>query len=559
MTERKRIFNAHIFSIVAIVGIVAILAMIVPELSHLTQQEDLAGGAARIPLWKSFFHHRRPSPSLPINLTKDVTSGARPNIIFILTDDQRADDQWVLNKTNSLIGEHGVTFKNFFVSLSGCCPSRATFLTGQYAHNHGVLGNTPAQNGGYSKLDHTNTLAVWLQNSGYYTMHAGKYLNGYMRDDAPTVPGSPPFEIPQGWSEWYGGGEGGYFYFYINENGNYTIYSNQTWTHADCDFHPEDGVCYKTDVLTKKAVDFIKKRAQSTDGKPFYLSISFPSPHVEVQSKTLSEDALDFQDNAFDTPGCLNNPPPPARYQDAFETLPLPIPPSFGEKEISDKPMFIKRLPPIDQNSSEASSIACSYRSRLESLLAVDEGVETIVNALKATGFYNNTIIFFTSDNGWMNGEHRIPVGKALPYEESIREPLLVEGPGIPQGLTIEKMTVNIDYAPTIVELAGAIANRVMDGKSLLPLIKDPSISWRNDFLIEAPPIGNFAVRTERYLYSEYTKSSIGAGARELYDLQSDKYELESKHNNASFFRVRYQLKQRLDILKTCSGAACWQ
>lgn len=487
-----------------------------------------------------------------------ATSSTKPNIIFILTDDERFDDQWVLAKTNSLIGGQGVTFKNFFVSFSGCCPSRSTFLTGQYAHNHGVLGNTAAQNGGYAKLDHTNTLPVWLQNAGYYTLHMGKYLNFYGHDDASTVPGSPPLEIPQGWDEWSGLVSGGYFDFTLNENGATTTYSSQTGTHANCDLHPEDGACYQSDVLSKKALDFVERRALSTDGKPFYLSISFPSPHVQVP-KTESGDA-EGNGTSFDMPGvCLSNPQPPARYQDALKALLLPIPPSFGEKDVSDKPLFIRLLPSIDPKSSYASFIACSYRSRLESLLAVDEGVEKIVDTLKAKGLYDSTIIFFTSDNGWLNGEHRVPFGKGLPYEESIREPLLIEGPGIPHGLTIEKMAVNIDYAPTIVELAHAVAGRVMDGRSLLALIKDPSISWRNDFLIEDQALGNSAVRNKKYLYSMYTTSGVGRGAEELYDLQNDPYELESKHKDPSFSSVKSQLKQRLEILKTCSGAACWQ
>ena len=203
---------------------------------------------------------------------------ARPNIIVIMTDDQdfRTMEETVLGGKKVLqhidahLVQQGTTFDNFFSSLSLCCPSRATFLSGQYAHNHGVLGNTPPS-GGYAKFDHSNSLPLWLESSGYHTAHIGKYLNGYGIEDASTVPGSPPYEIPPGWSEWYGGVDPSTYKMYdytLNENGTLVTYGTST---AD----------YQTDVYAAKAVDFIRRRANVSSQQPFFLSLAFLAPHSE--------------------------------------------------------------------------------------------------------------------------------------------------------------------------------------------------------------------------------------------------------------------------------------
>jgi arylsulfatase A-like enzyme len=190
----------------------------------------------------------------------------------------------------------------------------------------------------------------------------------------------------------------------------------------------------------------------------------------------------------------------------------------------------------------------------------VDEGVKTIINRLQSAGKLNNTVVIFTSDNGYFQGHHRIPNQKNSYYEESIRVPLMIRGPGIPANVQRNKLVSNIDLAPTIVALAGATSGLTMDGTSLLPLIKTPAAPWRTALFIdgkmrvplETYPLFN-AVRTSRYLYVEHQ-----AGTKEFYDLQTDPYQLQSKPTNPAYAGVIANLQSKLTTLKNCSGATCW-
>jgi arylsulfatase A-like enzyme len=196
------------------------------------------------------------------------------------------------------------------------------------------------------------------------------------------------------------------------------------------------------------------------------------------------------------------------------------------------------------------AAITENYRQRLESLLAIDEGVAQIVTALRAAGELDNTLIVYTSDNGFFHGEHRIPSGKVQVYEPSVRVPLILRGPGVPRGRTLVEPSINVDLAPTILGAANMRPGRVMDGRSLLPLLAHPSRRWGRDVLLETPSYAG--VRTPRYKYVEYA-----GGARELYDLARDPDELESQHANAAYATIRAELARRLIALRNCRGAAC--
>src|SRR5436190_8478619 len=345
----------------------------------------------------------------------------RPNVLVIETDDQTLESMRVMSNINSLIGAHGATFPNNFVNFSLCCPSRSTFLTGQYAHNHGVLSNK-SPNGGFSRFEQlhaTNNLAVWLQKAGYYTALIGKYLNGYANH--------PP--VPPGWSEWHATApyEQRVYDYPLNNNGTLVEYGQR----------PAD---FKQDVLTGKAVDFIDRRAPRA--KPFFLWLTYTAPHV----------------GGPPTPNpprdCTDAAKPAPRHAHAFDTEPLPRPPNFNEADVSDKPAAIRNLPLL--TAGGIADIQRKYRCELESLLSVDEGVKKVVDALRATGELNNTLIIYTSDNGYFHGEHRIPKGKLHIYEESIRVPLEMRGPGIPRGVNVGDLAINADLAPTIVDVAHA-------------------------------------------------------------------------------------------------------
>jgi N-acetylglucosamine-6-sulfatase len=443
---------------------------------------------------------------------------ARPNVVVLETDDQTLESLRVMASVKSLLAAQGTSFENSFVSYSLCCPSRATLLTGQYAHNHGVLGNAAPQ-GGYYKLDSTNTLPVWLQRAGYYTAHIGKYLNGYGTRNAK--------EIPPGWSEWHGSVDPSTYRFYgytLNENGTLVTYGS-------------DPASYQTDVYAAKSVDLIRRRAPQA--QPFFLWTAFLAPHSGAPKES-------------DDPA-IGSPAPAPRHRNRFAAEPLPTPPSFNEADVSDKPVGIRNRPLL--GPVRIAGIRENYQQRLESLLAVDEAVAAIVTALRETGELERTLIAFTSDNGFFHGEHRVPNGKVLLYEPSIRVPLILRGPGVPKGLHLAQTVANIDLAPTIVDVADAKPGRVSDGRSLLPLLRRPVLQWGRDLLIERGPGGAqtfSAIRTPRYLYAEY-----GNGEKELYDLARDPDELTSLHADPAHAKLRDELSRRLADLRVCAGARC--
>ena len=442
-------------------------------------------------------------------------AASRPNVLVIMTDDQRIEEMRVLPKTRALLEAQGTSFANSFVSYSLCCPSRSTFLTGQYPHNHGVLSNG-GPNGGYQRLDHTNTLPVWLQQADYYTAHVGKYLNNYGVDS----PAPPP-----GWSRWFGLIDPTTYKLF-----DYTVSDDGvpvSYGHASGD--------YQTDVLAAEAERVLRSRAG--ESQPFFVTVAPVVPHLERLN------------------GGQSPPRPAPRYQGRFAAEPMPVAASFSEADVSDKPAHIRRLPAL--SPAKTARETAVFRARLASLLAVDDLVERLVDALAETGQLERTVIIFTSDNGFLLGEHRIVDQKYYPYEESIRVPLIIRGGGFPAGATAAQQVSNIDLAPTIVALTGAKPRRVMDGRSLLPLALDPGQGKDRTLLIEGVGAGTGkpsfqAVRDLRWLYVEYP-----SGDRELYDLAKDPFELRSRHAAPALAAVRADLAHRLARLRSCAGASC--
>jgi N-acetylglucosamine-6-sulfatase len=443
----------------------------------------------------------------------------RPNILVIMTDDQTVEQMRALPKTRRLLGARGTTFTNSFVDVSLCCPSRSTFLTGQYAHNHGVLANG-GPHGGYVHLDHSNTLPLWLQEAGYYTAHVGKYLNNYgKKSPAP----------PLGWSRWFALTDPSVYRMYdytVSDNGKPVTYGEA----------PRD---YQTDVIAAKAEEILRSRAGSK--QPFFVTVAPTSPHLERLTRE-------------------QTPPRPApRYAGRYAAEPLPRKPSFDEADIADKPDHIRDRPRL--SPAKRARVIETYRACLASLLAADDLVERLVKTLEETGQIGRTVIVFTSDNGFFFGEHRVAGGKYLPYEESIRVPLIIydgrkEG-RFPAGATVAQPVSNVDLAPTIVDLAGARARREMDGRSVLPLVADRGRGKDRTLLIEGfgegrdkPPFA--AVRDPRWFYAEYRN-----GDQELYDLETDPFELRSLHADPAHAAVRKDLAGRLARLRVCTGASC--
>jgi len=462
----------------------------------------------------------------------------KPNFLVIMTDDQTVADLQAMSRTKALLADKGVSFRNSFVSYPVCCPSRATFFSGQYAHNHKVLGLYPPT-GGYGKFDMDNSLGTWLQRAGYRTGHIGKMLNGYGSDT--------PADVPRGFNEWYAAVDPSTYRMHgytLNENGTFVTYGQPD---------VEDPATYQTDVLANKATDYIRRNAQN----PFFLSLAFVAPHHE-QFQIRQQTGLTVR--------------PAPRHKGAFSTAQLPIPPNFGEPDLTDKPEYVqRRSPPLTQ--TDVDQIAANYRERQESLLALDEAVESLMKTLSQTGTLRNTYVIFTSDNGFLQGEHRVRSGKLLAYEPSIRVPLLIRGPGLAKGRESAELVANTDLAPTILEAAKARPGKVVDGRSLLPYADNPTLGSKRVLLLETGgvrvgqieqdpgpvrPLPNVltysGVRTRRYKYIVYKN-----GAIELYDLKRDPYELRSLHDAPRYLEARIALRRELNRLKTCRGEVCRQ
>lgn len=456
----------------------------------------------------------------------------QPNVVLILSDDQTLDSMRYMPTVQRTIGREGTTFPDSFTNWPLCCPSRATLQTGQYAHNHGVLGNNPPL-GGFDNLDIDRTLPVWLQRAGYYTAHIGKFLNGYE---------SSAVGVPPGWSEWHGSKSTYRFYGYgLLENGEVVTYGNPD-ENPDA---PADPASYSTDVYTDKAVDLIQRRA---GGAPFFLSLAYLSPHSGGP------------DPAEPKSRCQGSAKPALRHFGALADEPLPRPPNFDEPNISDKPA---QLAARDRMTSQQIARARkNYRCRAESLLAIDEGVGRIVRTLRQAGELDETIVIYTSDNGFFHGEHRIPNGKNRVYEEAVRVPLLMRGPGIPRKVAAGDLTINADVPATIADAAGARPDFALDGVSLLPFAKHPEREHGRELLIEqfsregedGEPVGAqySAVRTSRYKYVENSTGEI-----ELYDLVKDPFEMQNVHGAPAYAAAERALATRLAALRACAGRSC--
>ena len=459
----------------------------------------------------------------------------RPNIIVILTDDLDLPlaSRKALPRVHRLLVQKGASFTNAYVPLSLCCPSRATILTGRYAHNLQVYNNNPPGGGFpvFRDLGHEEeTIGVALQQAGYRTALMGKYLNEYPEADDPA-------HVPPGWDEWAVPAAGQpytQFNYTLNVNGTLSPYGNK----------PAD---YMADVLTQRARRFVTQAAG--DGVPFFLFLSEYAPHKPAT--------------------------PAPRHLGSFRNAKAPRTPSFNEADVSDKPERIRDLPPL--STDEIARLDRLYRLRLQSLQAVDEAVAALVQTLEAAGELDNTFIIFTSDNGFHMGQHRLLASKYTPYDEDIRIPLIVRGPGVKAGAEIDAFVENLDIAPTLAQLAGATLPVPPDGRSFVALLKKPQkppATWRRLVFLEQftfiepaeearsvlepadGPAGqehvtHYGLRTPTYKFVEYADGEV-----EYYDLVRDPYELKNLASTLSAERLQ-QLRERVQALSTCSGSTC--
>jgi arylsulfatase A-like enzyme len=440
---------------------------------------------------------------------------AKPNLVFVLADDMRKDDLKYMPKTRSVLKDKGMSFQNAFVSNALCCPARATIMRGQYAHNTGVWLNGGPDEGGWhayqSNGNEQDNVATRLDAAGYRTGLFGKYFNSYQGTT-----------VPPGWDRWFATFHPPWEYFDYDVNDDGTIRHFGT---RDSD--------YQTDVLKRKTKAFIG--ASVTQGKPFFAYVAPLAPHGPTISAP--------------------------RDRHTYDGLKAPRPPSFNEQEVSDKPPWIRQLPRLSY--AKKASIDDKQEKQAETLQALDDLVAEVVGKLGDRGVLSNTYVFFTSDNGVHRGEHRIPGNKGRPYEEDIRVPLLVRGPGVAAGHQAHKLALNIDYLPTFTDLACTSLSPcntqtwsyVPDGRSLRPVLKGSATTWRSTILLEAHRMNAgstpsyYGVRTSDNKYVEYA-----GGKKELYNLGNDPYELSNRYPATM---PSAELVSRLHALKTCAGGGC--
>jgi N-acetylglucosamine-6-sulfatase len=480
----------------------------------------------------------------------------RPNVVLILTDDLDMSLVDYMPHVTRLIRDQGAEMTNFYVEQSSCCPSRASILSGLYAHNHGVIGNAWPE-GGYDRWRETeqdNALPVWLQRAGYRSAMLGKYFNEY-----PYHPGSHLTDakkgqlrafVPPGWQSWASPVQGNAYaqkHYKLNVDGR-----------VDSRFRGE----FLDDWLGDRALSLV----DGADGFDFagggqFLYYASYSPH---------------------TPYAY-----PARLKGTFADAMYPRTPDFDEADVSDKYGLTRTRHLL--TSSDVATIDDTFRKRIRSVQVLDDNVAKLVRRLKEQGALDNTYLVFTSDNGYIMGNHRREIGKYNQFQGTVRVPFYVRGPGIAPGSTYDDVAGNIDIAPTIAEIAGASAPADVDGVSLLSRLHGgpeldrrfmllgraltPTNTTVPNGLEEAPELfvegsrssrlNDFTgVTNGRYKLIRYTHLP----REELYDLKKDPYELTNllAHGRASYRGMSPAgreavdtLRAALDRLVDCSGATC--
>jgi N-acetylglucosamine-6-sulfatase len=461
-------------------------------------------------------------PAVSASARADVaTLGPRPNIVLVTSDDQTLYDMRWMPKTRHLLGDFGATFTHAVSPNPNCCPSRAEILTGQFSQNNGVRTNAGRFGGVRALNDYHDTVGPWLQAAGYYTGFTGKFLNNFFARMSP----------PPGWDQFDAMVEGmglyRYYDFAVSHNGRLRWHRN----------------IHESRFLARDGARII--RAAVAAGKPFFLWESQLAPH----------DALIHHRWV--------PPVPAAGDAQLFKHVRPPSfnDPAFMEADIRDKPGFIPR-----SHLPTRHELRTLFVRRIQSLQSLDDAVAQLIKVLRATGQLKNTVIAFTSDNGYVLGEHSYR-GKVLAYEQALRVPLLVRGPAIPAGVTRAATVATVDLAPTFVALADASPSVTMDGRSLLGILRQGTGRGYSTLLVQAgprtgtplahtgtDPSGWFyrGVRTARYTFVDYPRYRA-----ELYDRVRDPHELVNVARSAAYGAIRKQLARRTMVLSSCAGASC--
>ena len=516
--------------------------------------------------------------SLPAARPETVGAAPRPNFVIIQTDDQPIEqfhgswrdflgrDREIMPNTMRLIRDQGIEFSRYITPYPICAPSRASLLSGSYAHNHGVLrvgGKTGGWEAYRSGAIMRENLPVWLQRAGYRTVHLGKFMNFYggLDEPAETV-------VPPGWDRWVSDATDNstrQFYGYTQNidgriAGPFGSIDYLPWSDKDPVGCPGLGLtrcAYHSDSMSRQAVRAIENSGR----RPFFLQVDHHTPHGDKTRPI--------------------GPEPATRHYRSALLTPSPRPPGFDEEDVSDKPSAISELDRLDQ--VELRSIRDEHQRSIEALLSVDDAVKWIYEALEAKGKLDNTYIIFTSDNGFYLGQHRVDRGKLLPYEPALRVPMVIRGPGIEPGSESRELVANQDIAPTVLNLAGARAARRFDGRSMARFWRRPERISRRPVLISSyqaatpltksdypgesvlpdiPPGARTSGPVSRTDYvgvrvGPYKYVELESGEGELYVLTRDPAELENVYYDQRYSRIVGFLGKELDRLRGCRAAEC--
>jgi N-acetylglucosamine-6-sulfatase len=500
-------------------------------------------------------------PGSPVPTTSRRTG--RPNIVEIVTDDMRTDDlRWMPN-VRRLVEDQGLQFCNSFASYPLCAPARSSLLSGQYAHNTGVWSVRSGQS--FNRFDDRATIGTAMNHAGYNTVFLGKYLNGYGTETS-KVTGRNSFRyVPAGWTEWWGsverppnsgypsGGTYDYFHGLFNHDG-----------HIDDSFKGR----YQTVVEGRLLRRMVKKYHRSR--KPFFMYFAPIAPHFGGPHEKGDPEGVVWPGTG--KPERFKTPARPGRVRGMFDkriTRPSGLPLGGGEsqRDVSRLPRPMRWLPRIDP--SERRAMLSLTRQRAEALFVLDRQVKKLVATLKRTGEYRNTVLMFTSDNGYFLGEHRMRQGKIWAHEPSLRVPFLVAGPGIPHGVRYDPVSTE-DIPATILQLGHARPPHPPEGVSLVPSFRRDR-GWRVPVVVEGlegarvmrtasergrpgfpTPLTGTGIRTAQWKYVRYVD-----GDGELYDLDRDPNELHNLYGRKRYAAVQARLARLWAAYRSCSGAQC--
>ena len=535
----------------AVVGLCLVASLLIAVLTH------SRGGASTSSRVEPEIVGPTPTAVATDGAAQRASMPEQPNVVLVMADDMRVDDLAFAPNLRRLIAQHGVTFANSFAPFPLCCPSRASFLTGQYAHNHKVWWHDPPY--GYGAFDDSRTVATSLQDAGYRTGFIGKYLNRYGL--APSkVTGEPSARyVPNGWDDWRGA---------VEPPADSEIHGS-TYDYMDTPFNVNGKIdnsyrgVYQSDVLGDMSVDMSRRFARGR--KPFFMYVNYVAPHHGLPN------AVDEPDHVVDENGREVHVVTPAvpdwvrgRFDDRVRRASgVARTGEEIESDVGDKPRELrKRAQPLGEEAKEA--LLYATRRRAEAVYVMDRNIARLVAELQRSGEWEETLFAFTSDNGMLMGEHGLGMTKVRAHEPSLRVPLLVTGPGLRDRQVRHDPISTVDLTATILDLADARPSHTPDGVSRLRSLVDGDEGWRTPVVTEAvftargrdPAFTDLrttiGIRVSRYSYTRYK-----SGETELYDLVEDPRQDTNVADAPAYAEVRAALDELWPAIKDCRGREC--